>query len=74
MASQALLEISRAANALPFSCKPAAESAPRFHTMSLRRDCQLQRLVRRRCLPAAVNGSVVVSLLAASVWNERWKR
>ena len=27
------------ANALPFSCKPAAESAPRFYTMSLRRDC-----------------------------------
>jgi hypothetical protein len=41
------------ANALPFSCKPAAESAPRFYTMSLRRDC-LQRLggnvtPRRHC-------------------------
>jgi hypothetical protein len=31
-------------NALPFSCKPAAESAPGFYTISLRRDCQLQRL------------------------------
>ena len=29
---------------LPFSCKPAAESASRFYTMSLRRDCPLQRL------------------------------
>ena len=28
----------RPPNALPFSCKPAAESAPRFYTMSLRRD------------------------------------
>jgi hypothetical protein len=28
------------ANALPFSCKPAAESVPRLYTMSLRRDCQ----------------------------------
>ena len=36
------------ANVLPFSCKPAAESAPPFYTMSLRRDCQLQRLVRQR--------------------------
>jgi len=25
-------------NALPFSCKPAAESALRFYKMSLRRD------------------------------------
>jgi hypothetical protein len=25
-------------NALPFSCKPAAESALRFYMMSLRRD------------------------------------
>jgi hypothetical protein len=31
-------------NALPFSCKPAAEPATRFYTISLRRDCQLQRL------------------------------
>ena len=38
-------------NALPFSCKPAAEPAPRFYTMSLRRDCQLQR-VRQRLSPA----------------------
>ena len=29
---------------LPFSCKPAAESALRFYTISLRWDCQLQRL------------------------------
>jgi hypothetical protein len=35
-------------NALPFSCKPAAEPASRFYTMSRRRDCQLQRLVRQR--------------------------
>jgi hypothetical protein len=28
---------------LPFSCKPAAESAPRFYTMSLRPDRQLHR-------------------------------
>src|SRR5664279_83891 len=33
----------RLANALPFSCKPAAEPAPRYYTTSLRRDCQLQR-------------------------------
>jgi hypothetical protein len=38
----------RLSNGLPFSCKPAAEPAPRFYTMSLRRDCQLQRLVRQR--------------------------
>jgi hypothetical protein len=31
-------------NAMPFSCKPAAESAPRSYTVSLRRDCQQQRL------------------------------
>jgi len=28
---------------LPFSSRGAAEPAPRFYTMSLRRDCQLQR-------------------------------
>jgi len=44
------------ANALPFSYKPAAEPAPRFYTMSLRRDCQLQRLVRQHIerVPASV--------------------
>jgi len=37
----------RLPNALPFNCKPAAESAPRLYTMSLRRP-HLQRLLRQR--------------------------
>jgi hypothetical protein len=44
--------------ALPFSCKPVPESAPRFYTMSLQWDC-LQRLYgfdSRR--PTEVTGSV----------------
>ena len=45
------LRVPGPSNALPFSCNPAAESAPRFYTMSLRRDCQLQRLVRRQSPP-----------------------
>jgi hypothetical protein len=35
------------ANALPFSSGGAAESMPRFHTISLRRHRLLQRLVRQ---------------------------
>jgi len=37
----------RRPNGLPFNGKPAADPASRFYTMSLRRDWQVQRHVRR---------------------------
>jgi len=63
-------------NALPFSCKPAAESALRFYTMFLRRDCLLQRLVRPRPhtgMDIISNWSYILSMktLAAAKFKEQ---